>query len=577
MKSTNKYLVLSIIICLAFQAGLMATELNQEDGIFPWHSTEYVRTLNRNASTDADAAFYNPAGLAMLDKTGWYINFSNSAMHKKRTHTLDYHTISVNGTKKVLATTDSYSYTGPTANQSSNFYTNMPMGGIDDPTSRYTELFTPAMPDLNVIYKAPGWAAFFSIGIMQAAPKVTFGRGLATTDFGIMSVAEQLNAVSNQTTNAAGSKLLSLTWETNQVVRTEYYVGGTLGFAYRIFDMLSASAGLRYIYYYGNQKIKITGVKAEFENSYLGKNIPQELWDANSNDWNVDTSYSGQGYGIILGTDCRPLNSLNIGFRYEYYFPALLKKKNNNFEVNPLLEATGLLNIFKDGSANPGYNGGKGYAAGNGTSTLKVTYPQSISIGVSYQLLKSMKIEADWDIYFKNMVDQGGAEKDFNTAYRIGSCVEYSLYDNMVVSLGYSYNDTGVKPGTRTEIDPLLFNHTIGTGVGINVNDRLTVNMGLCYIYYVTAKVNGSQYSYSEMNVLGMADVTTHATSYYSKEFAEETVMLSFGATYRLGGGDSSVDTDRDEDEDIVADKKDKTSKKKNDKEDKTKDKKKIR
>ena len=562
------------MICFFLQTELMATELNAEDGILPSHSTEYVRTLNRNASTDADAAFYNPAGLAMLDKTGLYINFSSQTLHKKRTHTLDYHTIAVDGNMYAMSglIDDDYSYEGDTANISPDFYTNMPMSGVDDPTSRFAEVYAPVMPDLNIIYKADRWAGFFSVGIMQAAPEFTFGRGLATTDFGILSVAEQLNAVSNET--AGGSTLNSLTWKTNQVVRTEYYVAGTIGGAYRIFEMLSASAAFRYIYYMGGQKIKITGVEADFDNSYLGNNVPQSLWDANSNDWDIDTSYTGQSYGFIIGTDIRPIKSLNIGVRYEYYLPAELKKKTNSFEVNPLLEATGLLNIFKDGSANDAYNGGEGYAAGNGSSILKVTYPQSISMGISWQLLKSLRLEVDGDVYLKNKVDLDGGEKDFNTAYRVGGCVEYSINDKMVASIGYSYNDTGIKNECRNEIDPLLLNHTIGTGVGITVNDRLSVNMGLCYIYYLTAKVEGSQNTYSEMEVpvtVGLitanADVTTNATSYYTKELAEETFMVSFGATYRIGGGDSSFKDDKEDD--VKSAKKDKKKDKKIKKDDK--------
>ena len=36
---------------------LHADRLHQEDGIMNNHSTEYVRLLNRNASTDPDAGF----------------------------------------------------------------------------------------------------------------------------------------------------------------------------------------------------------------------------------------------------------------------------------------------------------------------------------------------------------------------------------------------------------------------------------------------------------------------------------------------------------------------------------------
>lgn len=565
----KKIIIISLVTGATLFHGsekLMATELNQEDGIFPWHSTEYVRTLNRNASTDADAAFYNPAGLAMLEKNGLYLNISNSVLHKKKMHTLDYHTIHVDGTRDDALSalgfaSDTYSYTGPTAYSSSSFNTNMPRGDVDDPTSRYAEIFSPVLPDINVIYKASRWAAFLSIGVMQAAPNVVFGRGLATTDFGLMNVAEQFNAVSNLTAN--GSTLNSVTWETNQIVRNEMFIAATSGFAYRFFDALSASAAVRYIHYTGGQKLEITGVKADFDNNMLGNNVPQKLWDAREEDWNVETTYKGQSFGIILGTDFRPFKDLNIGVRYEYYLPAELKKKNVSFVVNPLIEATGLLDIFKDGSDNAAYTGS------NGSSILKVTYPQSISVGVSYQLLKSLRVEADGDLYMKNKVDLDGAEKDFDNAYRVGGCLEYAFNDKVVASLGYSYNNTGVKPDTRTEIDPLLFNHTVGTGVGITVDDRLSVNMGLCYIYFVKAKVESSISTYSELRVpikVGLStiysDITTNATSYFTRELAEETMLVSFGATYRFGDSSASAEEDGDEDDEKVSKKKEKKAKK---------------
>ena len=38
-------------------------------------SAEYMKTLNRGASTDADASFYNPAGTALMEE-GAYIYLS---------------------------------------------------------------------------------------------------------------------------------------------------------------------------------------------------------------------------------------------------------------------------------------------------------------------------------------------------------------------------------------------------------------------------------------------------------------------------------------------------------------------
>ena len=418
------------------------------------------------------------------------------------------------------------------------------------------------MPDFNIIYKAQSWAAYLSIGIMQAAPEVDFRRGLATVDWGNLAVAEQLNSIVRGITGYTDFD--SYTTEKNSVIRTEYYVAGTLGVAYRIIDILSASAGFRYIYYMGNQKIEVKGVDTGF--SGLMSGITDTAYGMNSSEWDLDTDYKGQSYGFIFGLDFKPTTDLNVGIRYEYYLPAELKKKTNRFDVNPLLESSGALDIFKDGTPNDEFNGGEGYYHGNGTSILKVTYPQSLSVGISYQLTKGLRVETGTDVYFRPYVDLDGAEKEYNIAYRVGGSLEFSLSDAMVISAGYSYHDTGIKNEFRNEIDPLLCNHSAGTGFGYKINDRLTLNAGLLYIYYVKAVVEYDTPATAHMVIADLGiDAAVESTSHITKELAEETYMASVGVTYRLWGNDS-VKEDSDDD-DKAAKKKDK--KVKNDKKEK--------
>jgi hypothetical protein len=70
-----------------------ATRLYQESGIFPNRSAEYVRTQNRSASISVDAAYYNPAGLAFMEKTGLSLMYSNQTYVVRKEHTLDYYAI----------------------------------------------------------------------------------------------------------------------------------------------------------------------------------------------------------------------------------------------------------------------------------------------------------------------------------------------------------------------------------------------------------------------------------------------------------------------------------------------------
>jgi len=72
-------IILGLCVIMAIPVG--ATRLNQEEGIWPNHSADWVRTLNRFASTDVDAAFYNPAGLAFMKKKGLHIQFTSQTIH----------------------------------------------------------------------------------------------------------------------------------------------------------------------------------------------------------------------------------------------------------------------------------------------------------------------------------------------------------------------------------------------------------------------------------------------------------------------------------------------------------------
>ncbi len=118
-------LLFSLILMYIHTSFIHANELFQEDGIFPNHSAEYVRTLNRNASTEADATFYNPAGLTYLPK-GLYVMFSNQTLHKKRTHVMDYYAIEADFTLNIGNIDNPVQ---PTTNSSA--YTNRPTGSLE--------------------------------------------------------------------------------------------------------------------------------------------------------------------------------------------------------------------------------------------------------------------------------------------------------------------------------------------------------------------------------------------------------------------------------------------------------------
>ncbi|MCX8125204.1 MAG: hypothetical protein N3F66_13735 [Spirochaetes bacterium] len=176
----------ALLLCIVLsQAMIFANELFQEDGILPNHSAEYVRTLNRNASVDADAAFYNPAGLPYMQE-GLYIMYSSQTYYKKRVHTMNYYYLDI------YAPSFSIDEEGPT--QNGNAFTTRPTGSLKSHNTYFMETTAPVIPDINIIYRTnylgKECALYYSFGIMQAAPEVVFPKGLAQIDFGTMAAGE---------------------------------------------------------------------------------------------------------------------------------------------------------------------------------------------------------------------------------------------------------------------------------------------------------------------------------------------------------------------------------------------------
>ncbi len=476
-----------------------ASRLHQEDGIFTNHSAEFVRTLNRNTSTDPDAAFYNPAGLAFMKEKGLYVSFNTQTLYAKRAHTMDYYAVSV-------------SAQAPTATQVSQSWFKDCL-----PDEYSAELTAPVLPSFDVVWKDRDWAVFFDMSVMQAATDMTFPQGLAVMDWGNLATKEV--SLAYQSANRLEE------YNRNAIaVRNEMYLGFTLGGAYRVLDWLSAGGGLRYISANGNMKIKMDNIRYVMNGSL---EYPDESV------WDIDTDTEGHGFGLIASSHFKPgrlvsyLKGLDATIRAEYYLPMALKKKTNSFLVPSTLEASGALDIFKDGS--PGKQ--MTYLApGNGNSELKVTYAPSLHMGLAYTFLDRIKVETSAELSFRQLRDLDGREDDYTFGYRVGAGIEYKLLPQVVVSAGYLYNNFGIKPEKRNEADTLLRNHQIGGGMGMRVTDRLDVNIGAFYVAYVPVTIYTTEHT----------NVGSDATHYLKKKFDEKRFSIAFGVTYRfLGGGDA--------------------------------------
>lgn len=512
--------IIVFIITSGSTAPVNGSELHQEDGILSNHSTEYVRTLNRNTSTDPDAAFYNPAGLAFMQGNGLHISFSSQTYYVKKTHTMDFYALHKLDSEPEPVTPE----------HKQEWFR-------DCLTDEYlAELTAPVLPGFDIIWKQNSWAAFLDIAVMQAAIDMTYNDGLAVMDWG--------NLLSEETNITSDTHIIQYT-RNAKAIRNEMYTGITVGGAYEIFNWLSAGGGIRIIHAQGNMKVKMSNINY-IENDGSGDN---PVYPAESEvRWDIETETEGFGIGYIAGTHIKGepvaaiLKGLEASFRLEYYPDMKLKKETKKFIAPTLIEQSGKLNIFKDGSKGKDMT----YEKGNGSSTLKITYPTTLNFGLSYLLFDRINLLSSAQISLRNKRDLDGREKDYDTGYQYGGGAEFILNPQVTLSAGYLYNDFGIKPDKRTEADPLLNSHQVGAGACFHVNGSIDVNVGGFYQVFIPATAYSTEY----------VNVSEPTVSYLKKDFDETRYSVSIGITYRLLTDTEEKNKKKKEDDEKTTDEK---------------------
>lgn len=348
-------------------------------------SAEYIRTLNRNAATDyADIAMYNPAGTVKLHE-GFTINGSLQYVGK------EYKNI-INGTS---FESDEPSY----------------------------------IPGLFAVFNKKKFSIFGAFSNVGGGGKVDFSQGNLTT-----LLAQTLILPGNPTSS--------------HLTAESYYLGYTLGAAYAFNDMISFSAGFRYV-----------DASIEVQGSAGTDGVP---WPAT-----VNYEEEGDGWGGIFGVNLAPNDKINISMRYE-------TKTNIDFDTTVNTDDATYLPL---GGLLP-YLG-----ISNGTSRPR-DLPAIFAFGLSYWLNPQIRLETNYTHYFNENADWGGEEDLVDDGYDVGLAIEYHFTDSFLGSIGYIRTETGIDPVNMLPENPTLDANTIGAGIAYAFNEKFHTNFSLGNSFY---------------------------------------------------------------------------------------------
>ncbi|MFZ2287525.1 MAG: hypothetical protein WAV93_11120 [Bacteroidales bacterium] len=521
----------AMVVSGSLFAGGLVTNTNQ--------SAQYTRLLSRNASTDVDAVYYNPAGLTKL-APGFHFGINNQTIGQRR---------SVMTTYPYLHGTPDRDFAGTVSE--------------------------PLFPSVYALYNTGKLAFSVAFNPVGGGGGATYDEGLAMIEMPISDLVPLL-----QSSGAQDYKL-----ETNFVGSSVFY-GFTGNVAYKINDILSVAVGARYVMARNTYEGKLENIELNMGGTWIpastvftglatqlgqivaiptsvqpiitgggggltlaqaqdlgyitasqkagieaglaaigvpAANIPvmtisqvsstvatatpalnDQIAQANATsslmgNQRADVLQTGSGITPIVGINLTLAEIVNVGIKYE--FATKLRVTNqttSDFTTGIDPESGAPITMFPDGA-----------------ETI-IDMPAILAVGVEVRPMEKFMLTGSINYYFDQSVDyDGSADRDVDMIdknlieYAFG--LEYGFTKSIRASLAYSGTRTGVNPNYQDELSYSLNTNTFGGGLGFRITPMIDLNLGGMYTIYQEGSKNTSR------PMTGMSSVSVPFTETYNK------------------------------------------------------------
>ena len=535
----RKLIVLTgiVLYCSQVFAGGLLTNGNQ--------SSQYIRMLSRNASTDVDAVYFNPAGLMMMDN-GFYFAIQNQSLYQYKTVESSFPLLN-NGkydgllsapvfpTAYAVYKNDRFAFSlgfGPNSGGgSATFDRGLPSFEIPISTlvpglsglgalgmnvqnynadlyfegkSVYRGIQGGASFKVNKVFsvylgaryvpatnKYNGYIKNIQLNVNgQYSNAATFLSGTAAPE--VQGLAAQASGAASSVqpliANGAGSYTIA------QVEGVGYLTAGQAAQLQQGLAQLGLSQAQI-------SQMNIAQVQGAFNAGAAALNGEAATLNgtaAQLGDKNVDVTQTGSGITPIIGVNISPAQGLNIGIKYEFMTKLTL---TNSTKV----DGTGLFpNNGKTGS----------------------DLPSILSIGADYKISK-LTLSLSFNSYNDKGVDWGaniyGEQRtiDHNT-WESAIGAQYQLTQKFAVSAGYLLTVMGVSPQFQSDFSFINNGaNTYACGIQWKPTTRITVDAGGLYTSYSTDKKS-------------LTDSSTQIA--YVDTFKKHNIGFTVGLAYHFGG-----------------------------------------
>lgn len=407
-----------LLVSISTFAGGLLTNTNQH--------VLFLRMLARDASTQIDAVYSNPAGLAFIED-GFHLSFNGQSAFQTRTIT-------------------------------STFAPFAGFGG--NQTKIYKgEASAPFIPSLFAAYKKGDWTFSGNFAITGGGGKATFNEGLGSFESSVAMLPLMLKTTSYSVNSFMEGK--------------QYIFGLQLGATYKINDYLSVFGGARFNYvnnsYYGYLKDFKTNIGG---GALVNLNAVPDL--------ELDCKQSGWGVTPIIGADFK-MGRWNVGVKYE--FNTKLNVENKTKGTLPV--STGGPEKDKFANYRDGVN-----TPHDIPSLLTVGVSYRIlptlrgSVGYHHFFDTHAKMATVVDPSTGNLVDKRNFVDHGTNEYLAG--LEWDVCPWAQVSAGMQRTEYGVTDNYQTDLSFAVSSYSYGLGAGFYLADNLKLNVAYFWTNYDT-------------------------------------------------------------------------------------------
>ncbi len=542
----------------AFADGLI-TKTNQ--------SAQYVRMLSRNASTDVDAVYFNPAGFTKLDN-GLHAAFSGQFLKQSTTFTSNF--LNLADREYTSKNDQPFIPTVFAVYKNNNLAISFGYGQIGGNGSM---AYDRGLPSLEIpaamTYNSVPLKIRNSVQLKGYSADVSLAESSVYRGFQVgltYRVAEALSvyggvrilpaktafeaAVTNIRFDIDGEMLAAPDWLTETgnaynemaVLQSSRSALSTAG-ASKVQPLINLGAGSYTIAQVQNAGYISSADRATLENSLaqLGKssaqiaamNITQVRAFFNDQaeenrllaissaayssgllrmvsmvtDKEVRAQQSGTGFTPAFGINLTPFKNLNIGVRYEMKTKLELE---NDTETDDF-------GLFPD------------------KEKMNYEIPGMLALGVGYSQADRLDVQLSFDFYFDKGAEWGRNFRDMlcypgvdsmirdreidRNSFDVALGLEFAIDNNLSVSLGGQYFKPGVTGTYQSDFGFTGSFFMVGAGISLKIIDKITFDAGFSYAFFNDAKV-GNYYPEPD--------------DYYLDIYARKSMTIAAGLSYRI-------------------------------------------